>query len=146
MKKTFNPTEGMREAAKEVFTAMAYTKTIRGIVEPYRNRILVEIKAVNVETGEPVTKDFDAYLMSDEQFNLYVKRCNEERIKAGLKVECEGYCPLLVAEELERKAKRALIKALNPITGVDVDGLLCLGMDNYHKYVDLSLRLMASFV
>jgi hypothetical protein len=66
--------------------------------------------------------------------------------KAGLKVAKKGFCPLLVAENELRKARNKLIETMKPITGIELDDLMRHYPDNYNKYFDLTLRLLAPFV
>ena len=149
-------TEDMKQAAKTVFMAMAFTETIRPIVEGYQQKIINEMKPqVNERDSKNYQMEFKtitnpkhSYLMNNTDFKIYLKRCNEERIKAKLHVENEEYCPLLVAEDLQRQAERAFIDIMEPITHLSADRVLCSkdGLDNYKKLIDISLRLLASFV
>jgi hypothetical protein len=148
-----NITEEMKQAAKTLFKAMAFTQTIKPIVRGYQQKIIDEIKPqTNTKYAwtkkYTITKPEDAYLMSDEDFQVYLKRCNEERIKAKLHVENEEFCPLLVAEDLQRQAERAFIETMEPITHLTPDRVLCSknGLENYRKLIDLSLRLLAPYV
>jgi hypothetical protein len=122
----------MKQAAKNVFMAMAYTRTIRPIVEEYQKRVIAEIKPQMDDkwlgrgmTQKPITDAKDTYLMKDSDFQTYLKRCNEERIKARLHVDNEEFCPLLVAEDLQRQAERVFIEAMIPITHLTPERVLC---------------------
>jgi hypothetical protein len=147
-KQNINITEDMKQAAKTVFIAMAFTETIRPIVEDYQQKILNELKPKDVYRNEVITNPKYSYQMNDSDFQVYLKRCNEERIKAKLHVESEEYCPLLVAEDLQRQAERSFIDIMEPITHLSADKVLCSkdGLDNYKKLIDLSLRLLAPYV
>jgi hypothetical protein len=152
-KPNINITPEMKQAAKTVFKAMAFAQTIRPIVEGYQQKIIDEIKPrVDPKHGwaknKTVTTFKDSCLMCDEDFKIYLKRCNEERIKAKLHVDNEEFCPLLVAEDLQRQAERAFIEAMEPITHLTLDKVLCSknGLENYRKLIDLSLRLLAPYV
>ena len=147
-KANINITEEMKTAAKAVFMAMALVKTIKPIVEGYQRKIINEMKPLDRYKGQIITNPNQSYQMGDSDFKIYLTRCNEERIKAGLKVENEEYCPLLVAEELQRKAERVFIDVMEPITHLSADRVLCSqnGLDNYHKLIDLSLRLLTPYV
>jgi hypothetical protein len=67
-------------------------------------------------------------------------------IEAGLHVDNADQCPLLVAEHTVIKARRALVDAMVPTTGLTADKLLNSGMENFNKYVDITLELLAQFV
>ena len=148
-------TADMVKAAETLFLAMAYTQTIRPIVEGYQKKVLAEIKPkvskkfLEMGTSQRViTEAKDTYLMNDNDFQVYLKRCAEEAHKAGFKIPNDDYCPLLIAESLERDAEHALIEAMLPITHISKDTVLCSrdGLENYKKLIDLSLRLLAPFV
>ncbi len=151
-----NITDDMKQAAKNVFMAMAFTQTIRPIVEGYQRQILKEMQpqvnekdAKNYRLGfKIITDPKHTYLMNNTDFQAYLKRCNEERIKAKLKVESEEFCPLLVAEHLQSQAEHAFIEAMEPITHLTPDRVLCSknGLENYRKLLDISLRLLAPYV
>jgi hypothetical protein len=131
----------MKVAAKNVFMAMAFTQTIRPIVEGYQQKILNEMKPIvsakffKMGFDKKITNSNDTYLMNESDFQTYLKRCNEERIKAKLHVDNEEYCPLLVAEELQRKAERLFIETMEPITHLTAEKVLCSkdGLANYKK-------------
>lgn len=150
--KNFTPTPAMISAAETLFTAMAFAETIRLIVLKYKTEILAEgrwhIKSEFATRlkDEVILDPRRSYLMSDEDFAIYNTKCKIARDKANLKVDHDEQCPLLVAEELERQAKRALINAMADITKITADKLLNAGMVKYDHYVDLSLKLMAPFV
>jgi hypothetical protein len=144
-------TADMVKAAETLFLAMAYTQTIRPIVEGYQKRIITEIKPVVCQRFQSfgntaITEGKDTYLMNEYDFKLYLKRCAEEAHKAGFKIPNDDYCPLLIAKSLETDAEHALIKAMYPITHLEANDVLCAGLDKYEKLIDLSLRLLAPFV
>jgi len=140
----------MIAAAETLFLAMAYTQTIRPVVEEYQKRIIAEIKPKVCEKfaqfgNNAITEAKDTYLMNDDDFKVYLQRSHDEALKAGFKVEMD-YCPLLIAESLETEAEHALIKAMYPITHLEANDVLSAGLDKYEKLIDLSLRLLAPFV
>ncbi len=147
----FNPTQEMIDAARAVFEAMAWEKTIRPIVRGYQKEILLRHQ-FTVRTdllgtnGEVVLEPEHTDFLKDEDFRIYILECNEERKKAGLQVNSPEFCPLLVAESDTCSAKKALIKAMEPITKISAHRAICSGLDNYYKLVELSLKLLAPFV
>jgi len=150
----------MIEAAENLFVAMAFEQTVRPIVEAYQRKILAERtwrcapeyleRATRRASDEPVESHITdinfAWTMEKEDFALYIKRCNEERIAAGLVVETEAHCPLLVAQDTTRKAKYALYDAMASVTKMSADAAVALKLADYNKLIDLSLRLLAPFV
>lgn len=132
------PSKKIIKAAETVFLAMAYTETMRPIVEGYQKRIFEEL-------GWPGYTEKTAYLLPDSVFDQWVARCNEERIKAHLSVDDPGKCPLLVAEHLQVQAERALIDLVEPITHISAHDAICSGTENYKKLIDLTLRWLAPY-
>lgn len=150
--RTFAPSPDMISAAEDVFKAMAYVGTIRPIVVKYQTEILQQgqwrIRPKYADRlGDKVILDpEDSYLMSEEDLAVYIDRCKVARNQAGLRVDHDGQCPLLVAETLLGKAKRALLDVMEPVTRLPADRLLNAGMDKYNSGVELTLQLLAPFV
>lgn len=148
----FVPTAEMIAAAESVFMAMAMVETIRPIVVGYQTAILAEgqwhIKPEFASRlGDEVILDpKHSYLMSEEDFAVYLAQCKIARDKAKLHVDHDENCPLLVAEHLLIQAEHALIDAMSGVTKIAKDGLLSVGMGEYKQYIDLTLRLLAPFV
>ncbi len=90
----------------------------------------------------------DSWLLNETDFQVYLYECNEQRKAAGLHVDDIQYCPLLVAENLLRQAQRLLADTMEPVTNITADQVLCSknALENYKKYIDLNLRLLAPFV
>lgn len=162
--KTFTPTADMISAAKAVFMAMAYTGTVREVIEPIQFRLLQENNYKNDLTrfarneedilymkqrhGEYCRTWDDLWLLFDEDMSdLMIKAHYEYTQVLKFKVPEVGYCPLLMAESLERDAKRLLIETMHPVTGLSPDDILCgrNALENYKKLVELSLRLLAPY-
>lgn len=153
----FTPSQQQISTAKAVFMAMAITKTIEPIVRGYEREILKkhqftnkgEIKRLQkhniTEVEKVILTPENSYLLSDEDFLIYHAECNEARKKAGLKVESDDFCPLLVAENLERQAKHAFIDAMEETTKIKFDQLFKNFPTDYNNYLDLSLKLLAPF-
>ena len=150
----------MIKAAETVFLCMAWEQTVREVVEKYQREILSRHKWTNIrevdqckEYGHEIdlkviTDPKASYLLTDADFDIYLKECEEQRKIAGLSIRAEGNCPLLEAESNTRDARRLLIESMEHITGgMTVDDILCSrnGLENYHKMVDLSLRMIAPF-
>lgn len=149
-------TADMKKAAELVFVAMAWTETVRPIVEGYQRLILEDMQAPVAATWSErvrgdqkiITNPEHTYLMEEGDFAIYLARTKEERDQAGLHVDNDVFCPLLVAEDMQRKAERVLVEAMQPLTGISFDRLICSrnGIENKKKYLDLTLRLLAPFV
>lgn len=155
----FKPTREMIAAAENLFLAMAYEQTVRPIVEGYQRKVLVERSweidpqlQASAGGAECVTDIKSAWLMNSGTFEVYRKRCNEERVAAKLEsavnASCsqDDYCPLLVAEDLTRKARFALCDAMAGVTNIDGAKAVMMAAGDYDKIVDLYLNLLAPFV
>ncbi len=142
--KDFKPTAEMFDAAQALLGAMACKETIRPIVEGYEKKILDDLAPLDRYEGEPITDIKYSWMMPDDIFKIYDARCRVERDKAGLHVEKDEFCPLLVADTLVVDATHALIDATESIFHVDKHVLLCSGLDKYNEYVDLMLKLLVS--
>lgn len=145
--KKFTPTKAMIEAANNVFLAMAYTETIRPIVMKYQQTEIDIMQAVNRYDGSIITTPDNAYAMNDVDFEIYHNAIKERRNKSGLKVEHDDFCPLLVAEELQRKAERKLCDEMYCISKLNTDDVLSStdGIKNYKELIRLNLGLLAPY-
>lgn len=142
-------TQDMITAAENVFTAMAFVETIRPIVEGYQKEILAKYQFrvapefKRHEKNKVILDPKDTYLMADNDFKVFLAECHEARQAAKLHVEKEEFCPLLVAEGLQRKAEHVLVDTMEVLTGLAADKLT---FPHYRKYIDIALRLLAPFV
>ena len=139
-KLTLKSVEAMRHDAKanmlcEKVTIMEKNENyIRSIVAPYQRRVL---EVLDVRDAE------ELYLADDKVAQSCFEEFNIQREKAGLKVKDEGYCPLLVAEYETIKAKQEFVNYCAQYTGMDWDSLLCSGVKNCQKMVDIIQKLFA---
>ena len=94
------------------------------------------------------------YLGDDDECAVYYEYLHELFLARGFKDLPEvGYCPLCMAETLQLEAERAVIGAAGYLTARDgnvvtVDMLLCQrnGLEKYHQYIDLVVRLVLALV
>lgn len=153
----FKPTADQVHAAENLFIAMAYTETIRPIVTGYQKAILARhnfqlaerwTKGQSKEQPRRILDPDHTYLMSDADFAVYMAEVRQEQEKAGLKTDNPEHCPLLVAEGLERAARRAFVDSLEPVFKVNTDKLLCSPgwLKTYKRFSELALKLFAPFV
>lgn len=150
MKTNFKISDELIEAGKTVFLAMAYTQTIRPVIENYQRKILEKhqfrINPKFLERGmadEPITDPEYCYLITDEDFKTYLQEVHEQHIKHGFHVKFE-YCPLLIAESMERNAKRELLRAAQYITNINPDNYIPLKL--YEQLIELTLQLVSPYV
>lgn len=148
-------TEELRTAVKMVLNAKAYADTIRPTIEKIQQTILdafqfpvdPKYRKEGKHIPEIVTRNFDNYLMSEADAKAYTDLLHEEYKKAGFDVEY-GYCPLLIAENLEREAKREMVRASAYIAkdhGItDINQLLYGKLELLYKYHNLIIGLVVS--
>lgn len=141
-KVTSNPK--LIKLATEVFIAISKEETIEEVVVKYENEILKENQWKKEKSREVILDTKYAWLMSDEDFEIYMKLVHKKHIENGFDVEY-GYCPLLIAKTECSDAKRAMINGFAPYIGFSYDDV-SFRLESYHKYVDLILKMMASKV
>lgn len=146
----FRPTPEMVSIATSLFKAMAWRETVKPIVDGYQRRILAEGQwKIRPEFAERlgsgvITDPKKDYLMSEQDFQEYFGRQKTARDAAGLVVENDEHCPLLVAENMIIQLENALIDQMEPVTKLNREQLSLL--ENRKKFLDLTLRLLAPFV
>jgi hypothetical protein len=155
--KKFKPTNEIVQAASTVFVAMALVQTIRPVVIGIQTKVLLkghykysnDLALKLIDRGEIfpdyVTNPDHTYLMNDKDFQDYLTKCKQYELESGLKTENPEFCPLLVAESMEREAKHCLIEVMEPITKITLD-MATHNLENYRKLVELTLKLLAPYV
>lgn len=125
-----NPPALVLRLANVVLLAMALYEEKASIVRSYESKILAELNAGPAQrfarclpAGMKVLDPKRAYLLSEEDRTVFHRRCEEERVKAKLRVNDDGACPAQEAEQLLLKAKIALAEAVQPYSGLDVEVL-----------------------
>jgi hypothetical protein len=125
----------------------AYTEITREQVDLVYAAILNEIPAYATldQTNERITKSSDLYLCEDNELCARIYDEADKRLKAaGIKPQDmhHDYCPALVAEDELRKIVRVLVDTSGKPMGVSADRLLCTGMKQYDKWVDLVIGVV----
>lgn len=158
MRKLPKITPEMISITEAYLVAKAHTETIRAIVEPLQKRVLEDgqYPAINEyvveERSKPVLNPDNTFLMSDADFQEYMFKTRELYEAAGLHTENPDECPLLVAENLERQAKRAMLEVATEqiirsrVPGFDLDLVYAHGPETLDKVVDLTLKIVVPFV
>lgn len=151
-------TPEIKQAVSAYLMARVYAETMRAEVDKIETAVLEESEyLVKPEWckryGEKkirVLKPSDSYLMEESDYKDFwaesVKRMKaaglDRHLPKGETMEA-GYCPALVAEELQRVAARLIVEVAEPLTGVSVDKITC-HLDLYRKYVDLWVGLVVN--
>lgn len=152
MNKTFTPSQVQIQAARTLMVAMANEQMVEPIVRGYQRAILERHQwrvcptMADMTCGvEIVTDPKLAYLMRDEDAAIYYAECDKAKEASGLKVTKAEHCPLLEAQSDVLGARRDLVAALEPATGVTWD-MLMRKFSDMPRYIELSLKLLAPFV
>lgn len=149
------PPKGLIDAAQMVVQAKAMVATIKPIVEGYQREILErhQFHIAKKWRGHGMLDRIildpnESYLLEQEDFSVYLDECKEARIAAGLHVDDEEKCPLLVAQSVERDAIKVLCDIMEPITGISHKNIVCSkdGIKKLHEYVDITLRLLVPYL
>ncbi len=146
------PSAELLKAAETVFLAQAHADTLRPIVTGYQRQILNEKEYLIAEEWEErshgrikrerITDPEKAYLLNEADFKEYLKKVDQHHIKRGYAdLVKEGKCPLLVAESMERDARRELLEEAEYITGIDPAKIW--KVEHYRKIEEIVLKLCA---
>jgi hypothetical protein len=139
-------------AVNTYLLAKAHAEVWRERVEPIQRDMLKMVGAVYADkyekhAGEPITNPKHSWRMSDEKHREWCEELDHEYRSRGWLSEADEFsvCPLLKAEELQRQAERAvLLGASAIIEHLEPDGLICSGLENYRKGLDLVVSLIVN--
>lgn len=131
----------LQRTAAAYLNCLATEERVRPVVIAYQTKVLAERQYRDDETGEIITDPKNAWSMNEIFFVEYSALLDIEANKAGFDVPVD-HCPLLIAENETRKARRALIDALRYITKIGSDDVL--NLDDRAKMAELALGLVAS--
>jgi hypothetical protein len=152
MLKTFTPSPDMVRAAESVFLAKAHLEMITPIVDAYQRQALQHLNAAaaerwhDVAPAGPILEPAQAFLLADGDFKTYIDMTRQSRQAAGLVVDDEEQCPLLVAQALLVEAERLLLVATEPVSGISATRADTFKVADRRRLIDLALRLLAPFV
>ena len=131
------------QLAGVLFKAMAFEQVIREQVEPIQQQVVEQLKPVCRDTAEVIIRPNDMYRAADKVFQQYMDLTREQYEAIGIQPENPDHCPLLVAEDLTRKAKQNMIDYCEQYTGIGHSDLFYDFPNDYNNYIDLTLRFFA---
>lgn len=151
----FTPSEDQIRCAQTLMVAMAYEGTLRPIVEGYQCAILAKHQfKQGAKWGERVGPDGGvilegkhAFLLEDEDFQVYLDECKVAQDAHGLKASKPENCPLLEAESARMAAEHALLKTWEGhprLSSLAAAGTLRL--EQRAQVIELTLGLLAPYV
>lgn len=160
MSQKFQPTQGMIDAARKVFMAMAWVDTVKPIVLAYQRQILaegqwhipadkhamLERRSGNSPLDTLVLDPSKAYMLAEDDFKAYYLKCETARVHADLHISTVGGCPLLEAQGTLMLAKRLLVEQMEPISNQTYEKLISTKAEAFGKFVEMTLRHLAPFV
>jgi len=139
------------KVASALFQIIAYCETIRGIIAPKQQELVdkyqfkVADKYKKVEEDKIIKKPEHLYLVSDDDFEIYLDEMDKFHTEKGFKKPSREHCPLLIAEDDVRKVKQQVAEFLEPYTGISYD-MVSGSLESYRKYFDLIMGLFAGKV
>lgn len=146
-------TETQVNAVKALVQAKAFHELMKERTAPIHAELLAVWKPITEGDserrpgGEPITDWARLYRTDDATFTSMMADRESLLAKAGISASKPGNCPLLEAEHLVRLAEHGVILAFSEFCGgkpITVNGLLCLGLEKYDRFVELCCQLVAS--
>jgi hypothetical protein len=143
--KNLIPSAEMIAAAKNVIECRAIVQSIKPKVEKIQSEILAAIGAKD-EEGQPITDPKLSYMIAENFAEDFYSSLDREYKNAGFEVE-PGYCPLLVAEDMERKAVRRMNKVAESLyPGVSLNSSEIYNLSHLEKLTNLNLAYISQFI
>ena len=148
--RTFLPTPELIEAAELLFAAKAWVNTVKPIVRRIQQSVLDSHefhpidKYKDTERDGPIKEPERTYLMTDSDFEIYFAECKRAYAREGLHTDKPEFCPLLVAENIERQARDLMLERARYITNIDHNQIWKL--EFIHKLEELTCNLLSPFV
>ncbi len=149
-------TPAVKASVRAYLLARVYHETMREKVNEVYNAILTEMPIYSDrhdgEDGKQIFDPSKMYLTKDDEAckRIYAE-ANVRLRAAGLKPDSMGddYCPALVAGSVQTKAEHVVIEAAAEMMGRDDpekfgNSLICLGLEKYHKFIDLVVGLVVN--
>lgn len=149
----FKPTKSQIDAAETLTLAIANERIIRPLVYKYQARILerhqFQIDPECLSYGEklgPILNPKHSYMLTDQDFDVFLKECQAAVDESGLKTLKPGNCPLLDAQYALSQAENALMIAMADIPKLESlkDPQAICG-DLREKIVEHCLYLLAPY-
>lgn len=141
----------LRRDVNTYLLARAYAETKRAEVDKIQRQILADdeyFAAKRLPKGRRgpryrVTEPKDSWLMEEDDAQRYYAKLNAIHLAAGFEDAAKGYCPALVAENLQVQAENVLLESaseeLGNKIGSDIYG------ENRKKMLDLIVGLVVNF-
>lgn len=137
--------KALNRPVNALLLAKAYAQCEREKMDKVDLRLLADrVYMDQYAEGKRITEPKDTWHMNETDAAHYQKLRQTEIDRMGYKLP-RDHCPALVAEYLETQAEWAVVDAAAEFfPGVDRDGLLCLGLEKYHQFIDLVCKLVVN--
>jgi len=151
--------QALKSAVNAYLLARTLTEVEREKVDAIQRRVLAQAayrtdpKWVDRE-GETITEPDRAYLLCDSDHTDYLLAVRQDLEAAGYDIKgAPGearhsyFCPALQAETLQTETEHAVIDAVGEMLREGPDfrhKLLCVGLDKYHEFVELCVKLVVN--
>jgi len=139
-------TPSITHAVNAYLMAKAYAETMRPRVDAVHREILTERPIfADLDEGQRILDSGDLYLCSNRELCAeFYAEANRRLRGLGIKPDSmpDNHCPALVAESLLSQAENALADLSGEPFGLSAHRLLCAGLENYHKWVNLVCKLV----
>jgi hypothetical protein len=110
MKVNYNK-QMLRELKETYFSSKALYLCIKDTADEIQHRILAENPFYDEEEKTRISRPFNAYLMSDSDFDKYLDLCYAEYKKAGIDDKRgREYCPEAESRDLYKEAEKLLVE------------------------------------
>ena len=152
-------TQNVKSAVNAYLLARTHAELQRERVDSLIKEILTTAKyytdpkhMTRGRTQTMITDPKDTWLLSDKEHIDYLLDLKASLQKAGYTIktydqEHSYNCPALTAEDLQRETEGLLIDSAAEMLGENKDfrsKLLCAGLDKYHKFIDLVVRMVVN--
>lgn len=132
--------EALAPAARAVIMATAHAQLERERMDALDRELIAFWKPVNQYTGKPITEPKDTWTMAETYWTDYHADRQAKIDAMGYKL-ARDFCPALVAEEDERKAKRLLLDVAAEFVPELAADRVAFHLETYRKAVDLLMRI-----
>ena len=154
-------TQDVKSSVAAYLMARTFAEVTRERVEKIQRAVLEECPLrVDPEwidrkiwtSDAEITDPKDTYLAVREDFLDYLQECNKRERAENIKPAnmLDEHCPALVAENVQTKAEHLIVDSAAEMLGLDMDGqeflsrLLCKGLDEYERFIDLVVKLVVN--
>jgi hypothetical protein len=145
--------KSLTPAVNAVLMARVFAESERERVDDIARKVLSEQNYYgrkDYHSGDRITDPKKSWLLDDQSFATYHAKMQAIHLANGFADAAKGFCPALVAEEVERQAEHVLIEcAAEFFPGVTVNALLCgtkerRGLECYKHFIDLCIGLVVN--